>query len=126
VHERQTGSFRRIAFLFSLLVIIYALLGVLLHFHIRWWTQPFRYPGFSKNAGFGETFALTGVGTWLAIPGIAVILFLLWKGVSEFLVVALNLDSRETKPGGKAATKFFGRILLGLICVGILILPIVG
>jgi hypothetical protein len=125
-HERRAGSVRKPVFSFSLLVIIYTLLGVMLYFHIEWWAKPFKYPGFSAGAGMTEHMVIAMVEVMIVLPVVSVLLLLLYMGIISFLILVLNLDSRETNPGRKAATKFFSSLILFLICLGIWILPIVG
>jgi hypothetical protein len=107
------------------LAIIYAALGILLSYHIPWWSKPFKYPRFSSNGGVGEEIFLIIFGTFLGF-GVIILLILLYGGVADFFISTLKLDSVDTKPSRKLLTKFWGGLLLALICVGIFALPFVG
>jgi hypothetical protein len=112
--------------LFVILVIGYALMAILLHFHIGWWTKPFKYPELTKSALCYERLGLVLAGVIVVLPSTFLILSTLFEGAADFFVNTLNLNSRETNRSLKGVTQLFGAIFLFLICVGIWILPIVG
>ncbi len=126
VHQRHAGSFRKLIILFSLFFVIYALLGVYLHYHIQWWSKPFKYPQLGTMHETAETLVLFFVGICFILPLNGILLASMFAELGSFLSVAFKLDSRETKPKLKAAMKFFGRLLLYLIALGIWMLPILG
>jgi hypothetical protein len=113
-------------FFFSLLFVIYTLLGVWLHYHIQWWSKPFKYPQLGESHINAENTVLVLVGVFVILPLNAVFLVLLFENLASFLSVAFNLDSRDTKPRRKAAMTFFVKTLLSLIALGIWMLPILG
>jgi hypothetical protein len=112
--------------LFLLIILIYGLLGILLHFHLGWWTKPFKYPGFTDDVKSGEVLGLVMFGIFVILPGTVLILCAFYEMMAHVIVTALNLDATETKPTCKFATKIFCGILLTVICGGIFVLPIIG
>jgi hypothetical protein len=126
IQQRRAGSVRRLILLFSLLFIIYALLGVWLHYHIQWWSKPFKYPQLGACHIIAENLVLSFLGLFVILPLNGVLLASLFLDLGSFFSVVFNLDSRETKPRRKATIKFFGRLLLFSIALGIWMLPILG
>jgi hypothetical protein len=112
-------------FFFSAVVLFYALVAPLVHFHIKWWTQPYRYPEFGSGVGVTEALVLIFCGVPL-LMGFGVLLFSLWLSVTNFLVGALNLNSTHRDPGNQAAIKFFGGLFLTILSLGLFALPILG
>jgi hypothetical protein len=100
-------------------------MGVLLYYHIQWWTKPFRYPQFSTRDGASEEVILFVVGNFVLV-GVAALLVVLFKRTGDLLISILNLNSTETKWSRKIVTKFFGGLLLAAIFIGILALPLIG
>lgn len=125
VHERERRSARNFLLFFTVLAIIYAALGILLSYHIPWWSKPFKYPGFSSSGAVGEEIFLTIFGIFGGF-GVIILLILLYGVVADFFISTLNLDSVDTKPRRKLLTKFWSGLLLTLICLGIFALPFVG
>lgn len=126
IQQQPAGSVRKFIFFFSILFVIYALLGVWLHYHIQWWSKPFKYPQLGDSQIIAEIMVLILVGVFVILPLNFILLAALFADLGSFLSVAFNLNSRETKPTRKAAMKFFGRLLLFLIALGIWMLPILG
>ena len=126
IHKLPAGLTRKMIFFFSLLFVIYTLLGVWLHYHIQWWSKPFKYPQLGESHINAENTVLVLVGVLVILPLNAVFLVLLFENLASFLSVAFNLDSRDTKPRRKAAMTFFVKTLLSLIALGIWMLPILG
>jgi hypothetical protein len=125
VREREQGSIRTLVFYFMTVAIIYGLFGVLLSYHIRWWTKPFKYPLFSTFNGKFEVVCLI-LGGNLVLAGVAVLLVQLFNGTSHILISTLNLDSVETKRSRKIVTKFFGGLFLAAFFFAIFALPFLG
>jgi hypothetical protein len=125
VRGRKRGSVRKILLYFTALAMIYSGLGVLLSYHIPWWSKPFKYHGFSIRGGMGEQICL-GLSIVPFIFSVCSLLLLLYKGIADLFMSTLNLDSVDTKPSRKCLTKFCGGLFLALICVGIFILPFLG
>jgi len=109
-----------------IVAVYYGLLGILLHYHIRWWTMPYRYPSFVEACGLAETLILIlgVISIHLVLGGTS--LSMLFVGTTEFLATALNLNSVDTHRTRKSFTKFFGGTLLFFVFVCIWVLPIVG
>ncbi|KAE8446968.1 hypothetical protein EG329_011450 [Mollisiaceae sp. DMI_Dod_QoI] len=123
--RNSKGCWTKITFLFTVLALVYVLLGVLLVYHIKWWTQPYHYPSFDSQYGFLE-FLILMIGGIILLFGIYMLLLGIWTGLGELLIAALNLDSLDTKRRRKKAIKFWGGLLMLVIFIGILSLPFLG
>ncbi|PMD29127.1 hypothetical protein L207DRAFT_574416 [Hyaloscypha variabilis F] len=120
VRQRETGTLRFLAFMLGLLFLIYTLLGVFCFWHVRWWSQPYRYTEWRSfdGVGFAECMFLLLVGVCFIMPAIGILLFGIGKKVLEVGVLAFNVKSREAR--------YAGLLPLVLIGAGIWMLPIIG
>ena len=122
--QRPPGTLGTLVSYSILLILIYAALSAFTIYHIRWWTQPYRYPEFSDKYSGLEILLASLVGILLLVC-IVGLLIEDCTGWGSFLSAILNLNS-GTKQGRKLATTFFGTMILGLIATGVLVLPFVG
>jgi len=118
--QRKTGQVRSLFLLIVLLVVIYVLLGVFCWYHVKFWTQPYRYTDWreSEGRGLAEGVVIIICGTVFVMPALAFLLFFILRGVADLIVLAFNIRSSDGK--------WTMRVLVGVICVGIWILPIIG
>ncbi|PVH76838.1 hypothetical protein DL98DRAFT_591848 [Cadophora sp. DSE1049] len=120
VSRRSKRTCRILASLWVGLVMVYGLLGILFHFHIRWWTMPHRYPWFASNYAATETAVLVVPG-FLLLLGIGLMIITLGKELGQFLAGALNLNSRN-----RSRKKTFGGILIWAFFAGLFVLIPLG
>lgn len=123
--DNSTGCGVKIVLLLFVVVVVYALLSVFLHFHIKWWTEPYNYPSFHKKGESGEIGGFC-ISAPVYLFCSAVALALLWLNLTKFLSEALNLSSTENKLKRKLLTKYFGGGFLLVIFAGLFVYPIVG
>ncbi|KAH7321991.1 hypothetical protein BKA65DRAFT_556322 [Rhexocercosporidium sp. MPI-PUGE-AT-0058] len=103
--------------------VIYGLLGVLLHFHIRWNTMPYRY---SEIDTFLESVGVFAGVVFVVFPVVCFILLRLFRGTVEFLEAALNLRTIGGERRCKRLIRFFGNLALAAFFFFILSLLVIG
>ncbi|KAK0099586.1 FKBP12-associated protein [Cadophora gregata] len=123
VHERRSGTLKIMAWGWTVVAIVYGLLGALLHFHIRWHTMPYTYPNFNN---LYETFGLLLGLTFVYAPLMGYFLLALFRVTAEFLDSALNLKTASRRLMYKTFVRFFGGILLAAFFGLVLLLPAIG
>jgi hypothetical protein len=105
-----------------MIAILYGAFSVLLFYYIKWWMRPYEY---YEKARTAETIVAI-VGCIVVLPLTLFLCVALVTSIAGFLVAAFNLNSGERNRDVKFVTKFFGTILLGVLCVGLWVLPIIG
>ncbi|OWP05007.1 hypothetical protein B2J93_577 [Marssonina coronariae] len=119
----ELGPLRAYVCLWTILGVLYALLGVLLCFHIRWNTMPWRYPPLDTNLEKG-IIALAGIFVWLVLE-----LFLVVELMSrtvKYLAARLELSAYGRLWHRNRRIEFWGVGVLLVVFAGIWALPAVG
>lgn len=126
--KRRPGTVSGILWLLLGLTLVYALLAVFISYHIRWRTQPYRFPRFADKYDIDETMVCILVGMFFVAPVVFALITGLFTSLAALLNDTLNLSptGRRPRPGHKRLIKSFGSILLLILAVGVLALPIIG
>lgn len=123
--RRTPGTVSALIACFVVLAVIYAFIAVLTSFHIRWWTQPYRFPRFLEQFSEAEGFALI-LGGLIVTVAVFLLLMAFFTGFAILVNDSLNLNSRVSRPGHKFATQIFGVVFMLVLSAGIIALPIIG
>ncbi|KAJ5043108.1 uncharacterized protein L3040_004493 [Drepanopeziza brunnea f. sp. 'multigermtubi'] len=133
---RQSNKFRRfctrvrekdkkpLAWAYAIFLLIYSGLGVFLHFHIRWNTMPWKYPGFERMT---ESTVLFILGMFLLLPALALLILGTCMVTFEFLisVFSLTLLDNNRPSGASVAGVLLGALFVCPLFLAIFTVPIV-